>query len=100
MRIIRFLNEDSVPVLSALTNEGFIYPLQQQDFLERVHQAQDQNTSLLAFVESAVSTLNPIPQPLEKLSFLVPIEAPEVWASGVTYERSRDARNFESADES
>jgi 2-dehydro-3-deoxy-D-arabinonate dehydratase len=49
-------------------------------------------------VESAIEAVDPIPQPLEKLSLLVPIVAPEVWACGVTYERSRDARNYESAD--
>ncbi|MDQ0199371.1 fumarylacetoacetate hydrolase family protein [Neobacillus ginsengisoli] len=98
MRIIRYVNEKSVPVLAALTKEGLIYPLPQKDFLELAQQAQDQNTTLLHFVESAIDALDPIPQPLEKLSLLVPIEAPEVWACGVTYERSRDARNFESAD--
>lgn len=98
MRIIRYVNEKSVPVLAALTKEGLIYPLPQKDFLELAQQAQDQNTTLLHFVESAIDALNPIPQPLEKLSLLVPIEAPEVWACGVTYERSRDARNYESED--
>jgi 2-dehydro-3-deoxy-D-arabinonate dehydratase len=30
--------------------------------------------------------------PLEGLALLAPIEAPEIWCAGVTYERSRDAR--------
>ena len=30
--------------------------------------------------------------PLAGLALLVPIEAPEIWCAGVTYERSRDAR--------
>src|SRR5215813_12410206 len=30
--------------------------------------------------------------PLDELELLPPIEAPEVWCAGVTYERSRDAR--------
>jgi 2-dehydro-3-deoxy-D-arabinonate dehydratase len=98
MRIIRYVNEKSVPVLAALTKEGLIYPLPQKDFLELAQQAQDQNTTLLHLVESAIEAVDPIPQPLEKLSLLVPIVAPEVWACGVTYERSRDARNYESAD--
>jgi 2-dehydro-3-deoxy-D-arabinonate dehydratase len=98
MRIIRYLNDQSIPVLAALTNEGFIYPLPQRDFLELIQRSQKQNASLLAFVESLVSSLDPLSQPLEKLSLLVPIEAPEVWAAGVTYERSRNARNFESTD--
>jgi 2-dehydro-3-deoxy-D-arabinonate dehydratase len=30
--------------------------------------------------------------PLDSLTLLAPIEAPEIWCAGVTYERSRDAR--------
>jgi 2-dehydro-3-deoxy-D-arabinonate dehydratase len=30
--------------------------------------------------------------PLDEAELLVPIEAPEIWCAGVTYERSRDAR--------
>jgi len=30
--------------------------------------------------------------PLDELALLAPIEAPEIWCAGVTYERSRDAR--------
>ena len=99
MRIISYLNEKSVPVLGALTNEGLIYSLPQKDFLELAQQAKDQNTSLLQIVESIICSLNPIPQSLEQLTLLVPIEAPEVWAAGVTYEKSRFARNFESTDQ-
>ncbi|MDQ6598865.1 fumarylacetoacetate hydrolase [Bacillus salipaludis] len=95
MRIIRYSDENSVPVLAALTKDGLIYQLPQSDFMELAQQAQDQNTSILHFIENAISDSTPIQQPLEKLSLLVPIKAPEVWASGVTYEKSRTARNFE-----
>src|SRR5665213_57385 len=30
--------------------------------------------------------------PLNRLALLAPVEAPEIWCAGVTYERSRDAR--------
>lgn len=98
MRIIRYANENSVAILAALTKEGKVYPLPQADFMELVQQANEQNLSLLAFIESAIFNVNPISHSVETLSLLVPIEAPEVWASGVTYERSRDARNFESSE--
>jgi 2-dehydro-3-deoxy-D-arabinonate dehydratase len=35
--------------------------------------------------------------PLDSLKLLAPIEAPEIWCAGVTYERSRDARLEEAA---
>ncbi|PLS02511.1 fumarylacetoacetate hydrolase family protein [Neobacillus cucumis] len=98
MRIIRYLNENLDPVLASLTDEGLIYSLPQKDFLELAKQAKDRNTSILHLVESVISVLQPISQSIEELSLLVPIEAAEVWAAGVTYEKSKDARNFESTD--
>ncbi|AJI24475.1 fumarylacetoacetate hydrolase family protein [Priestia megaterium] len=98
MRIIRYLSEDSEPVLAALTSEETVYPLEQEGFIELIHQANAQKISPLSFVQHMISKSKPIPQSIEELSLLVPIIAQEVWASGVTYERSRDARNYEATD--
>ncbi|MGG0449800.1 fumarylacetoacetate hydrolase family protein [Priestia megaterium] len=98
MRIIRYLSEDSKPVLAALTSEETVYPLEQEGFIELIHQANAQKISPLFFVQNMISKSKPIPQSIEELSLLVPIIAQEVWASGVTYERSRDARNYEATD--
>jgi len=98
MRIIRYLSEDSKPILAALTSEETVYPLEQEGFIELIHQANAQKISPLSFVENMISKSKPIPQSIEELSLLVPIIAQEVWASGVTYERSRDARNYEATD--
>ncbi|MFP3663568.1 fumarylacetoacetate hydrolase family protein [Priestia sp. SIMBA_032] len=98
MRIIRYLSEDSKPVLAALTSEETVYPLEQEGFIELIHQANAQKISPLSFVQNMISKSKSIPQSIEELSLLVPIIAQEVWASGVTYERSRDARNYEATD--
>lgn len=95
MRIIRYLDENSVPILAALTADLHVYPLPQRDFMELVQQADEQNTSPLALVESVIKNLDPIKQSVEELPLLVPIVAPEIWASGVTYEKSKEARNYE-----
>ncbi len=95
MRVIRFLNEQSVPTLAALTDEEKVYVLPQLDFMELVRAAEEQETTPLALVEGVIATSNPIEAKASELDLIVPIEAPEVWASGVTYERSRDARNYE-----
>jgi 2-dehydro-3-deoxy-D-arabinonate dehydratase len=39
----------------------------------------------------------PLTQPLAETQLLAPVDAQEVWAAGVTYERSRDARMEESS---
>ncbi|SEC78919.1 fumarylacetoacetate hydrolase family protein [Paenibacillus sp. GP183] len=95
MRIIRFLSEGAVPTLAALTDGSKIYVLPQQDFMELVHHAEEQGTTTLALVEGMIATSNPLDRTIGDLSLLVPIVAPEVWAAGVTYEKSRDARNYE-----
>ncbi|MGE7903366.1 fumarylacetoacetate hydrolase family protein [Peribacillus sp. NPDC094092] len=95
MRIIRYLNEHSKTTLGAVTTEGKVYPLPQAGLIELIQQANEQNVSPLSFVKFTISKSKPISYSVEDLSLLVPIEAEEVWASGVTYERSRDARNYE-----
>lgn len=96
MRIIRFLTEGSdLPTLAALTDDSKIYVLPQQDFMELVHLAEEQETTPLALVERVITTTNPLDASFEDLILLTPIVAPEVWAAGVTYEKSREARNYE-----
>jgi 2-dehydro-3-deoxy-D-arabinonate dehydratase len=95
MRIIRYLNEQSLPQLAAVNEENTVYPLEQKDFIALVQQAKAEGKSTLELVQSLTSVSAPNPNKLEQLELLVPIEAPEVWAAGVTYERSREARNYE-----
>jgi 2-dehydro-3-deoxy-D-arabinonate dehydratase len=95
VRIIRFLNEGSVPTLAALTDDAKIYVLPQQDLMELVHLAEEQKTTPLSLIEGVIAASNPLHATLGDLSLLTPIVAPEVWAAGVTYEKSREARNYE-----
>lgn len=94
MRIIRFLI-DNQPTLAALTDDSKVYVLPQNDFMQLVNQAEAEETTALALVQSVIAANQPLDVDAEKLDLVVPIEAPEVWAAGVTYERSRDARNYE-----
>jgi 2-dehydro-3-deoxy-D-arabinonate dehydratase len=49
--------------------------------------------------EGIVDGIAESPEELEAFELAIPVEPPEVWCAGVTYERSRDARVEESADE-
>ncbi|TBL79962.1 fumarylacetoacetate hydrolase family protein [Paenibacillus thalictri] len=95
MRIIRFAGESGQATLAAVTDEGVVYALPQQHFMELVTLADEQGTEPLALVRQTIEQSSPLAAKLEELELLVPIEAPEVWAAGVTYERSREARNYE-----
>lgn len=95
MRIIRFLNESDVPTVAALTDENQVFVLPYQGFMELVDAAKAQGATPLKLVQREIEAVSPLPTAFENLRLLVPIEAPEVWASGVTYARSKEARNYE-----
>ncbi|NEU30844.1 fumarylacetoacetate hydrolase [bacterium LRH843] len=97
MRIIRYANGENA-TLAAVTDEGKIYALPQQDFLEVVRLADEKGTTALKIVEEAIADATALDANVEDLNLLVPIEAPEVWASGVTYQKSKEARNYEATD--
>lgn len=94
MKVIRFLNDNNA-TLAALTDEGEVYVLPQQDFLEIVGLADEKGTTPLQLVNAVIAANVPLEAKVEDLDLLVPIEAPEVWASGVTYLKSKEARNYE-----
>jgi 2-dehydro-3-deoxy-D-arabinonate dehydratase len=95
VRIIRFAGPQSEPRLAAVTDEGKGYELPYSDYMSLIKEADAKGTSPLALVLSAVAGSEPIAAEWSELHLLAPIDAPEVWAAGVTYEKSREARNYE-----
>ncbi|MFC5451370.1 fumarylacetoacetate hydrolase family protein [Paenibacillus aestuarii] len=94
MRIIRYQKETQLQ-LAAVTDQGDVYTLPQSDYLSLQQEAEGQGVTMLELVHAAIRDQQPIAERLEELTLAVPIEAPEVWAAGVTYQRSREARNYE-----
>lgn len=99
MRIIAF-REAGAERLAAVTDEGEVFALPQPDFMALVHEAREEGASTLEWVERRISESAPLGRSLEELELGLPIKAQEIWAAGVTYERSRQARNYEVARES
>ncbi|MBU8877580.1 fumarylacetoacetate hydrolase family protein [Bacillus sp. FJAT-29790] len=98
MRIIRYENEQGTPILAALTDDSKVFPLIFKHFFELVEYAKERNQSPYSFVKEMTQDELPSAIKFEDLSLLIPIEAPEVWAAGVTYEKSKEARNYEATD--
>ncbi|TVY08957.1 fumarylacetoacetate hydrolase family protein [Paenibacillus cremeus] len=94
MRIIRY-RQEALLQLAAVTDQGEVFPLPQGDFISLQKEADAQGVTALELVRSAIADQQPLAEKLEALDLAVPIEAPEVWAAGVTYQRSREARNYE-----
>lgn len=97
MRIISFKKEDKSQ-LAAVTDDSNIYTLPYSGFLELMEKSDERDSSLLVLVDEAIQDTLPINESLEELELEVPVEAYEVWASGVTYLKSREARNYEAYD--
>lgn len=97
MRIIRFLDGQQ-KWLAAVTDDEQAYRLPQADFMTLIYQARKQGISPVQLVESALKPLNKLTDDWTSLHLITPLEAPEVWAAGVTYQRSREARNYEATE--
>lgn len=96
MRICRFENVESDARLGAVTADSRVYELPHASLIELVHEARAIGKTPFQVTRELVLTLRPLDAPFEQLPLLVPVQAPEVWAAGVTYVRSREARNYES----
>ncbi|MBO0999779.1 fumarylacetoacetate hydrolase family protein [Bacillus sp. SD075] len=92
MRIIRYVKENNKQ-LAAVTNENNVVDLPFTDFMSLITTARQDNRTAFDIVKQI--TAEGEQQPLEGLQLTTPIDAPEVWASGVTYKKSKEARNYE-----
>ncbi len=92
MRIIRYLKGNEKQ-LAAVTNENEAADLPFSDFMSLIAKAREDNKTAFDIVKQIADESEKLP--LENLQLTTPIDAPEVWASGVTYKKSREARNYE-----
>ncbi|MCU1807021.1 fumarylacetoacetate hydrolase family protein [Cytobacillus firmus] len=92
MRIIRYL-KGTEKQLAAVMNENEAADLPFSDFMSLIAKAREDNKTAFDIVKQITDKSDKLP--LENLQLTTPIDAPEVWASGVTYKKSREARNYE-----
>ncbi|GAB1154400.1 fumarylacetoacetate hydrolase family protein [Paenibacillus illinoisensis] len=97
MRIIRFLDGQQ-KWLAAVTDDEQAYRLPQADFMTLIYQAREKGVTPVQWIESALKPVNKLTDDWTSLHLITPVDAPEVWAAGVTYQRSREARNYEATD--
>lgn len=94
MRIIRYLNDQKQKQLAVVSNDNKVFDLPFLDFMSLVNFAREKDQSVLQVATALIEKASD-EKVLENLTLTTPIDAPEVWASGVTYEKSREARNYE-----
>lgn len=92
MRIIRYA-KDNGKQLAAVTEENTVVDLPYTDFMSMVAEARSLNSTPFEMVKQLADEGEK--QAFEGLELTTPIDAPEVWAAGVTYKKSKEARNYE-----
>lgn len=97
MRLIRFL-EQGRPVLAVVTDDGAAYRTPFGDMVPFMREAETLGMRPEALAASFVAEERRVAAAMDGLALALPVAAPEVWAAGVTYERSREARNYEATD--
>ncbi|WP_214630291.1 fumarylacetoacetate hydrolase family protein [Paenibacillus agaridevorans] len=94
MRLIQYLDGDR-NTLAAVGDNEVAYRLQDKDVWELFRRAQRLGMTTLEAIAADITEKTPLQGDWRSLELLPPVDAPEVWAAGVTYQRSREARNYE-----
>jgi 2-dehydro-3-deoxy-D-arabinonate dehydratase len=97
MRLVRFV-ENGLPVLAVVTDDDRAYRTPFDGMQAFMKEARLTGLQPEALAESFVTQERLVGESLSSLKLTVPVEAPEVWAAGVTYLRSKEARNYEATD--
>src|SRR5215813_9108938 len=93
MRIIRYLDPEDRPAVGVADEDGLVRPLPVPSLADLLGAPL---ADIRATVESAADAS---PLPAQPSRVLAPVDGQtEVWAGGVTYQRSREARVEESGD--
>lgn len=90
--VIGVWQDEQVYELTSLDRQVFA------DLLSVVQAAKEKGVSPTQLIEESNYQERAQGYAYASLELLTPIEAPEVWAAGVTYEKSRSARNHETKD--
>ncbi|MCI2256813.1 fumarylacetoacetate hydrolase family protein [Domibacillus sp. PGB-M46] len=92
MRVIRYMNGNQKQ-LAVVTEENQAVDLPYADFMALVATARSNDKTVFDIVKQL--SLEGEGKAIDSLVLTTPIDAPEVWASGVTYKKSKEARNYE-----
>lgn len=96
MRIIRYLDRHGEPAMGVVQDDSRVLPLPCTDFLDLIRMADAVDFTPLEWTRRALANVSPLAGSLDTLQLLAPHPFPEVWAAGVTYQRSQEARDYES----
>ncbi|MGN8646686.1 fumarylacetoacetate hydrolase family protein [Gracilibacillus sp. HCP3S3_G5_1] len=95
MKVIRFKKESGADQLAVVTDDNQIFELSVASFQDLIRKADKLNKSCSQVIIEEIINKQPITKDLSDLELLAPVVSDEVWAAGVTYLKSKEARNRE-----
>ncbi|WP_309118226.1 fumarylacetoacetate hydrolase family protein [Paenibacillus sp.] len=95
MRLIRYREEHGWRLGAVPDGVDEAYSLPDTDVFALLRRAAAAGVTAADAARASIREASPLTNDWRSLPLGVPIEAPEVWAAGVTYQRSREARNYE-----
>lgn len=99
MNLVRLKNEHGTVQLAAQLDSGEMCGLPFGHMFELLRKAAAANQSPMQWIQDYLQQGQAVELTgISTLQLLTPIEAPEVWAAGVTYQKSREARNYEATE--
>lgn len=92
MKYIRF-NDNGTIQAALLNEENELFRIEETDYVAFYYALKNSGLSVQHYIERAGITGEAVD--FASLDLVLPIQAEEVWASGVTYQKSKEARNYE-----
>lgn len=92
MKFIRFIIENQVQT-ALINEENSVFPIKFKDYVEFYYYLKENNLTASDYIQK--ENIQPLALNVEELQYTLPIVPEEIWASGVTYLKSKEARNYE-----
>src|SRR5690606_17208037 len=92
MKFIRFIFENQVQT-ALINEENSVFPIKFKDYVEFYYYLKENNLTASDYIQK--ENIQPLAVNVDELHYTLPIVPEEIWASGVTYLKSKEARNYE-----
>ncbi|WP_026702591.1 fumarylacetoacetate hydrolase family protein [Salibacterium aidingense] len=98
MKIIKRKTNNNEAEMAVVMEDQTVYDLGAESWAELIDRAAVEGRQPAEMIQEITAEAAPLSENFDALALLVPIEISEVWAAGVTYQKSREARNYEASD--
>ncbi|MBQ0139208.1 MAG: fumarylacetoacetate hydrolase family protein [Kurthia sp.] len=92
MKFIRYQNENHIQA-ALVSDSNEVFPVPYDDYVEFYYVLKNEGLTAQQYLDT--HNISPQSTPFDSLKLALPIESEEIWASGVTYLKSKEARNYE-----